>query len=360
VLLSLLYQLTRALLGALTVICRREVSKDAELLVLRHENAVLRRQITRVRYTSVDRIWLAAVAHLIPCRRWRKIFAVTPATVLAWHRRLAARKWITATGGHPGRRPTPAPIKTLIVCMAKDNPGWGHRRIQGELIRLGHPIADSTVWEILTAAGIDPAPRRAGPTWRQFLTAQAKGIIACDFFTVDTIALRRLYVLVFIEHGTRRLHVVGVTADPTGAWVTQTAQNLAYDLGARLKDLRFLIRNRDTKFTAAFDAVFTADNLHIIKSPVQVPRANAICERLIGTLRQELLDRLLVLNHAHLMKILHEYRSHYNHHRPHQSRAQRPPDIQANPPPPIPNLTDHPVHRRPILSGLINEYEYAA
>ena len=358
-LLSLLYQLTRALLGALTVICRREVSKDAELLVLRHENAVLRRQITRVRYTSADRIWLAAVAHLIPRHRWREIFAVTPATVLAWHRRLVAHTWDYRDRRPPGRRPTPVPTKTLIVRMAKDNPGWGHRRIHGELIRLGHRIAASTMWEILTAAGIDPAPRRAGPTWRQFLTAQANGIIACDFFTVDTIALRRLYVLVFIEHGTRRLHVAGVTANPTGAWVTQAARNLAYDLGARLEELRFLIRDRDTKFTAAFDAVFTADNLHIITSPVRAPRANAICERLIGTLRRELLDRLLVLNHAHLMKILHEYRSHYNRHRPHQSRAQRPPDIQAHPPP-IPNLADHPIHRRPILSGLINEYECAA
>ena len=220
-LLFLLYRLTRALLGALTVICRREVSKDVELLVLRHENAILRRQINRVRYTAADRVWLAALARWMPRSRWAEVFAVTPATLLRWHRRLVARKWDYRDRRRPGRRPTPASTKTLIVRMAQDNPGWGHRRIQGELVRLGHRIAASTVWEILTAAGIDPAPRRAGPTWRQFLTAQAKGIIACDgFFPVDTIALHRLSVVSVVEHGTRRLHVAGVTANPTGAWVT--------------------------------------------------------------------------------------------------------------------------------------------
>ena len=200
---------------------------------------------------------------------------------------------------------------------------------------------------------------RGGTTWRQFLAAQAKGLIACDFLTVDTITLHRLYVLVFIEHGTRRLHVAGVTSNPTGAWVTQAARNLAYGLGARLEELRFLIRDRDTKFTAAFDAVFAADGVHIIKSPVQAPRANAVCERQIGTLRREVLDRLLILNHAHLMKILNEYRLHYNRHRPHQSRGQRPSDIQANPSP-IADSTEHHVRRKPILSGLINEYQHAA
>jgi putative transposase len=227
--------------------------KNAEILVLRHENMVLRRQITRVRYTAVDRIWLAALARGIPRRRGREVFAVAPATVLAWHPRLVARTWDDRERRRPGRRPTPAPTKTLIVRMAQDNPGGGHRRIQGELARLGHRIAASTVWEILTAAGIDPAPRRAGPTWRQFLTAYAKGIIACDFFTVDTITLHRLYVLVFIEHGPRRRHVAGVTANPTGTWITQAARNLTYDLGTRLDEPCFVIRDRDTKVTAAFE-----------------------------------------------------------------------------------------------------------
>lgn len=237
--------------------------------------------------------------------------------------------------------------------MARNNPDWGHRRIRGELDRLGYRIAASTVEEILTAAGIDPAPRRSGPTWRQFLTAQAKGIIACDFFTVDIITLHRLYVLIFIEHSARRLHVTGVTANATGAWVAQAAGNLTYELGARLEGLRFVIRDRDTKFTAA------ADGVHIITSPVQAPPANAVCERLVGALRHQLLDRLLVLNQAHLVKFLDEYRSHYNRHRPHQSQEQRPLDIQTDPPP-IANLADHLVHRKPTLSGLINEHRHAA
>jgi putative transposase len=175
--------------------------------------------------------------------------------------------------------------------MARENPTWGHRRIQGELVRLGYVIAASTVWEILHAAGIDPAPRRAVPSWRQFLAAQAHAILACDFLVVETVLLRRLYVLVFIEHGTRRLHLGGVTAHPTGAWAVRQARNLAMDLGERLGTLRFLIRDRDPLFTTAFDEVFKAEELQIIKTLPKTPRMNAICERVIGTLRRELLDR---------------------------------------------------------------------
>jgi Integrase core domain. len=176
----------------------------------------------------------------------------------------------------------------------------GHRRIQGELARLGHQVAPSTVWEILNAAGIDPAPRRSGPTWRQFLSAQAHAMIACDFFTVDTIVLKRLYVLVFIEHSSRTLHPAGVTANPTGAWVAQQARNLAMELGSRIETLRFLVRDRDTKFIAAFDEVFRACGVRIIKTPVQAPRANAICERVVGTLRCEVLDQMLIFNDKHV------------------------------------------------------------
>src|SRR5690349_24011640 len=165
-------------------LARREVSKDAELLVLRHENAVLRRQISRVRYQPGDRLWLSALSQLIPRRRWGEVFAVTPATLLAWHRRLVARKWDYSSRRRPGRPSTAAAIRKLVVRMAMDNPTWGHRRVQGELVKLGHPIAASTVWQILHAAGIDPAPRRMGPAWKQFLTAQALGILAVDFVHV--------------------------------------------------------------------------------------------------------------------------------------------------------------------------------
>jgi transposase len=166
-LLSILYRLLRCLLGLTAVLVRRDLSKDAELLVLRHENAVLRRQIPRVRYTPDDRVWLAALSRLLPRRRWTEVFAVTPATILAWHRRLVSRKWDYTDRRQPGRPPTATPIRNLVIRMATENPTWGHRRVQGELIRLGHRIAASTVWQILHDAGIDPAPRRSGSSWRQ-------------------------------------------------------------------------------------------------------------------------------------------------------------------------------------------------
>src|SRR5438034_5566964 len=190
------------------VLARREASKDAELLVLRHENAVLRRQISRVRYQPGDRLWLAALSRLIPRCRWGEMFAVTPTTLLAWHRRLVTRKWDYTSRRRPRRPSTAAAIRKLVIRMATENPTWRHRRMQGELIRLGHPIAASTVWQILHAAGIDPAPRRTGPTWKQFLTGQAHGILAADFVHVDTV-LRRVYALIVIEHGTRRVHLAG-------------------------------------------------------------------------------------------------------------------------------------------------------
>jgi transposase len=190
------------------------VSKDAELLALRHENAVLRRQVGRVRYQPGDRLWLAALSRLVPRRRWGEVFPVTPATLLAWHRRLVARKWDYSSRRRPGRPPTAAAVRKLVIRIAEENPTWGHRRVQGELIRLGHPIAASTVWQILHDAGIDPAPRRTGPTWKQFLTAQACGIIAVDFVHVDTVLLRRVYALIVIEHATRRAHLAGITASP--------------------------------------------------------------------------------------------------------------------------------------------------
>jgi putative transposase len=212
-----------------------------------------------------------------------------------------------ASRRRPGRPSAGISVKALVIRMARENPAWGHRRIQGELARLGHAIAASTVWEILHAAGIDPAPRRSGPTWRQFLTAQAHAIIACDFLVVETALLQRLYVLVFIEHGTRRLHVAGVTAHPTGAWAVQQARNLAMDLGDRLGMLRFLFYDRDPVFTCGFGEVFKAEGLRIITTLPRTPRMNAICERVNGTLRRELLDRILIVGERHLALVLREY-----------------------------------------------------
>jgi len=303
VLLKIAYVLTCRTLGLVVVLFRGDRAIAAEALVLRHENAVLRRQAGRVRYEPADRVWFAALARIVSRRRWSEVFPVTPATLLAWHRRLAARKYDTSGRRRPGRPPATPSIKRLVLRLARENPLWGHRRIQGELLRLGVAVAPSTVWEILRAVGIDPAPRRSGPTWHQFLSIQAAGILAVDFLHVDTVMLKRLYVLVFIEHGTRRMHLGGVTANPTGEWTVQQARNLALSLGQRFEDTRFLIRDRGSNFTASFDAVFQATGTRILVSAVQTPRMNATCERLVGTLRREFLDRVLILGERHLRAV---------------------------------------------------------
>jgi putative transposase len=350
----------RWLFGLAVLVVRSDRAKDAELLVLRHENVVLRRNAGRVRYDPVDRAWFAVLTRFIPRRRWAEVFPVTPATLLAWHRRLAARKYDTSKRRRPGRPATVRSIARLTVRLAHENPLWGYRRIHGELTKLGAAVAASTVYEILRAAGIDPAPRRDGPTWRQFLHAQAAGVLAVDFLHVDTAALTRLYVLVFIQHGTRRMHIGGVTAHPTGDWTVQQARNLALDLGDRFGDFRFLIRDRGSNFTRSFDAVFQATGTTTLRTAVQAPRMNAICERLIGTLRREFLDRILILNQSHLRAVLAEYQEHYNSARPHQGLGQRVPDGDPDRGVTAADPGTCQIRRKPVLSGLINEYEQAA
>ena len=360
-LLKIVYLLVRRVLGLAVLISRRDLAKDAELLVLRHENAVLRRHAGRIRYEPADRLWFAALARLIPRRRWADVFPVTPATLLAWHRKLAANRYDTSGRRKPGRPPTVPGIARLVVRLATENPLWGHRRIHGELAKLGVTIAPSTVWEILHAAGIDPAPRRAGPTWRQFLHAQAAGILAVDFLHADTVLLKRLYVLVFIEHGTRRMHLGGVTANPTGEWTVQQARNLALSLGERFEDIRFVIRDRGSNFTRSFDAVFQATGARILRTAVQAPRMNATCERLVGTLRREVLDRVLIVSERHLRAVLAEYQVHYNTARPHQGIAQRVPDDERDAPhATVTDVDTQQIRRKPVLGGLINEYTHAA
>jgi putative transposase len=361
VLLSIVYMPAQRLFGLIALRGRGEAAKDVELLVLRHEIAVLRRQIKRPRLEPKDRLVLAALSRLLPRGRWHARI-VTPATLLRWHRELVARHWTypSLRVPHGGRPPTAVVIRKLVVRLARENPTWGHRRIHGEIIGLGYKVSAATVWNILDRAGIDPSPRRSGPTWRQFCSIQAKSMLACDFAHVDTVLLRRVYVFFVIEVATRRVHILGVTRYPTGAWVTQQARNFLMALDDRAEKFRFLVRDRDAKFTASFDAVFAGSGIAVLKTPPRAPRANTYAERWIGTLRRECLDRLLVVGQRHLWDVLATYVTHYNGHRPHRSLGQRPPDAPNS----STDLTTMPidarVDRKQILGGLINEYQRAA
>jgi hypothetical protein len=313
---SFTYTALRYTFQFLLLVLRRDRSKEIEILVLRQQVAVLRRQVHRPDLQPADRVLLAALSWLLRRPSWAVLF-VTPATLLRWHRDLVARRW-TYPHRCPGRPAIPASLREAVLRLARENPRWGYQRIAGELLGLGHRLSPSTVRTILLHAGLPPAPRRTGPTWHQFLIAQAQGILAVDFLHLDTVLFKRIYVFFGIEHATRRVHLLGLTQHPTGPWVIQQARNLLMDLHTLF---RFLIRDRDAKYTTGFDAVFHAEGTEIIKTPIQVPRANAICERWIGTLRRECTDHLLIYSERHLRIVLTEYLAHYNQHRPHRALA---------------------------------------
>jgi putative transposase len=355
---SVLYAVLRVLLGLVVIRGRGGSAKDVELLVLRHEVAVLRRQVSRPRLEPKDRLVLAALARMLP-REMLRARIVTPATLLCWHRQLVARHWNYPPKSKPagGRPRTAVFIRELVVRLARENPTWGHRGIHGEAVGLGYAVAPATVWNILHQAGLDPAPRRTGQSFREFCRTQATTMLACDFFTVDTVFLRRAYVFFVLELGTRRGHILGATQHPSGEWVTQQARNFLIDLGERADGFGFLVRDRDTKFTASFDAVFAGAGIAVLRSPPRAPKANAYAERWVSTVRRECLDRILIFYERQLVHVLAEYETHYNTHRPHRALGQRPPidcgQTQRS-------CSTGTVRRTPVLGGLINEYRHAA
>jgi putative transposase len=349
--------IVRRVLGALW--CGPTPDADVvEIAVLRHQLGVLRRQVPRPRYTPADRMVLAVLAKLLPRERWA-VFLVTPATLLRWHRELIVRRWTYPKKGREWCG-LDEQIVALVVRLARENPRWGYLRIVGECRNLGVRVSATSVRRILRRYGLGPAPRRGGPSWTQFLRAQASGLLATDFFTVETVGLARLYVLFVVEVQRRYVHVLGITAYPTGAWVAQQARNLLMDLGDRADEFRYLIRDRDAKFTAGFDTVFGGAGVEVVKIPPQSPRANAYAERWVRTVRAECLDWTLVWNQRQLRRVLTEYLRHYNTARPHRS-------LDLQPPRPASRLTlvesdgiVSPVQRVDVLAGLIHEYRRAA
>jgi putative transposase len=339
---------------------QEEAWQTAEILLLRHQLAVLQRQQPRrPNLNWADRALIASLLAVIPkARRHGLRLLITPDTILRWHRDIVFRRWaVRSVRGKTGRPATRRNIRALVLRLARENPGWGYRRIHGELAGLGVKIAASTVWEILKKAGIDPAPRRTGPTWPQFLRSQAEAILACDFFTADLLDGTQAYILAVIEHATRRIRILGVTLHPTGEWTTQQARNLLMDLGEQAHRARFMIRDRGSNFTAAFNAVLADAGIRTVLCNVRTPRMNAIAERWIGGCRRELLDRTLIWNRAHLQRILRQYETHHNRHRPHRSLNA------ASPLKPLPEPVDLEqcrIHRQARAGGMINEYRLVA
>ena len=354
----MLYLFLIRMIGWMALVARSAASKDAELLMLRQEVAVLRRQNPKPRMDWADRALLAALARLLP-KPLQMNRLVTPETLLRWHRRLVRWRWAYPHRG--GRPPVDAKLAELIERMAHENPGWGYRRIQGELLGLGIRVGTSTVGRVLKQLRIPPASRRSQSTWRQFLRTQAATMLACDFFHVDcAVTLRRVYVFFVIEVGARYVHVLGVTAHPGSAWTVQQARNVLMDLGERGARFRFLVRDRAGQFTDAFDAVLGGAGIEVVKTPPRSPRANAFAERWVRTARAEITDRMLITGPRHLSAVLDEYAAHYNKHRPHRALNLRPPGAAEAPPAAITDLTTARIRRRRVLGGLINQYERAA
>jgi putative transposase len=356
VFLSSLYVVLQHVLQVVGLLFRSTEFKELEIVVLRHELAVLRRQVRRPVFRPADRLFLAAASRLLPRVTWSS-FLVTPATLLRWHRCLVANRWTYAR--RRGRPPIGQDVRSLIVRLARENPRWGYQRIVGELKGMSIVVSATTVKKVLRAEQLGPAGKRRGLSWREFLRTQAKSMIAVDFFTVDTIWLERLHVLFFIEVASRRVHLAGCTVHPDGEWITQQARQVAWTLADRAEPVRFLIRDHDRKFTGSFDEVFETQGTRIVRTPIQVPEANGIAERFVRTVRSECLDWLLIVNARHLERALSVFVDHYNRHRPHRSLDLSTPNGRES----IETwdaMQPIIVNRRDRLGGLLHEYERGA
>jgi putative transposase len=352
VLLSVVYAIFRLFVDAL--LSRRHRDRDVELLVLRHQLNVLQRTAGPPRWQPGDRFLLAALSRQLPRAAWRSLL-VNPETVLRWQRQLVRRKWAAfGRRGRLGRRPVPTDLRELVIRLASENPTWGYLRIKGELRKLGLALSASTIRRVLCKRRLPPAPRRRGLDWGEFIQAHAGTVLACDFFTVDTVLLRRLYVFFFIELATRRVFLAGCTAHPNGDWATQQARNLSWRIGDGELTARILIRDRDSKFVPAFDEIFGSEAIEVVKTPPRWPTANSVAERWIQSARHEALDRILIFGVRHLHAVMTEYVDHYNRARPHRGLGL---DI---PMPTVDTVAGGRIVRRQRLGGLINEYSRLA
>ncbi|MFF4755488.1 integrase core domain-containing protein [Streptomyces sp. NPDC002514] len=350
-------------LALLRLLPMSDRDKDIEILALRHQLLVLQRQVGKPTFTDTDRAVLAGLLHHLPREKLRHLLLlVRPDTILRWHRDLLKRRHAaTCVPKRRGRPPTVRSMRTLVLRLARENSSWGYRRIHGELAALGIKVAASTIWEILREHGIPPSPERQHTTWPDFLRSQADALLACDFFETRTLTGTRMYVFAVIEHATRRIRILGATAHPTAQWTVQLGRNLLMDLEDAGSTAKFLIRDRDSKFTAAFDALLADAGLKVVTTGIQTPRMNSIMERWIQTCRRELLDRILIWNQSHLVHARREFETHYNEHRPHRALKQ------AAPIRPLPQPINEPaqikpleVRRRDRLGGTLHEYQHAA
>ena len=364
-LLRLTYLAVTNAFAALRLLPMSDGDKDVEILALRHQLAVLQRQLepARARLAPADRAFLAALLKPLPHNSLRRLhLIVSPDTVLRWHRDLMRRRHAnTCRPQRTGRPRTVASIRRLVLRLVRENPSWGYRRVHGELAMLGIKVAASTIWEILKDEGIDPAPGRTATTWAAFLRSQAEALLACDFIETVTLTGQRQYILAVIEHATRRVRVLGTTAHPTAAWVAQAARNLVMDLEETGAAVKYLIRDRDAKFPPLFDEILAQAGIQVVLSGIRVPRMNSVMERWVQTCRHELLDRTLIWNQHHLLQALHEYETHYNSHRTHQAIEQAAPLRPVPAPITDPqHITDLNICRHDRLGGIVHEYRRAA